>query len=105
MRDVFPRAVSARLLKIITGAWKSGKKQFTKIPFERHGQRYEAAVVCSVTQEGAVMGFVTDRLVEVKTGDHWHPIPVVQNQGEALMPLAGQLVTLPHCSGIDRRME
>lgn len=93
VRDLFPRAVSARLLKIITGAWKSGKKQFTKVPFERHGQRYEAAVVCSVTQEGAVMGFVTDRLVDVKTGDHWHPIPVVQNQGEPLMPLAGQLVT------------
>ncbi len=89
VKDLFSRAVSARLLKTIAGAWKCRTKQFTKVPFERHGQRYKASVVCSVTQEGSVMGLVTDRLMD----DHCRPTPAVQTKEGPLMPLDGQWVT------------
>ncbi len=33
--------------------------------FERDAQEFEATVTCVATQEGQVMGFVTDRLMQL----------------------------------------
>lgn len=62
--DLFSRAVSARLLKKITGAWKTGEEQFTMLTFERTGLRYQAAISCVPTQEGQIIGIVTDRILD-----------------------------------------
>ncbi len=61
--DLFPRAVGRRLKTTIHRAWKTHEEQRTRLVFERDAQHYEAAVTCVPTQEGQVIGFVTDRLV------------------------------------------
>lgn len=61
--DLFSRAVSARLLKKIAGAWKTREEQFTTLTFERTGLRYQAAISCVPTQEGQIIGIVTDRIL------------------------------------------
>lgn len=61
--EVFSRAVGRRLQTTIQAAWKTKEDQGTRLVFERDAQHYEAAVTCVPTQEGQVIGFVTDRLV------------------------------------------
>jgi len=63
VRDLFPRLVSARLLQKIMEAWRTGSEKSTGLTFEREGQQYEARVICVPTQEGRIIGLVTDRLL------------------------------------------
>jgi len=90
--DLFSRVVSARLLHKIREAWKTGNRQFTVVPLEREGQRYEARVFCVPTQEGHIVGMVTDRLVGASR------VALVSSmsgqRGGADLFLAGQWVTL-----------
>lgn len=61
--DLFSRTIGRRLKNTIHTAWKTKKHQSTELLFERAAQLYEASVTCVPTQEGRVIGFVTDRLV------------------------------------------
>ncbi len=63
VRDVFPGIVGCRLQATIKSTWKKKTRKSIQLVFERDRQRFEATVTCVPTQEGRVMGLVTDRLV------------------------------------------
>ena len=90
--DLFSRVVSTRLLQKIREARKTGNRQFTVLPLEREGQRYEVRVSCVPTQEGHIVGLVTDRLVGAS---RVALVPSISGQrGGAGIVLAGRWVTL-----------
>ncbi len=61
VRDMFPGIVGCWLQATIHSAWNTQTPKSIQLVFERDGQHYEADVFCVPTQEGRVMGAVTDR--------------------------------------------